>query len=210
MAGYRQCFSMCFCLFAFEFAKKNKFVPFLLLWLIAISMHISAYIFFPVYWLIKIKGTASWKIWILVVVAMMFLSRLLMEYAAEIFEREDYIERKEFSLMGFLVQVMIMAVPLIFTIFGVCEKKGKNDALLWLMIIGLIFYLSKFVYFSFERLSYYYTFFTIGAFSQSVSSLRQKDEYDKTRSNIKGIICVTLIALAFLRMPIGLNFFWNY
>lgn len=210
MAGYRQCFSMCFCLFAFEFAKKNKFVPFLLLWLIAISMHISAYIFFPVYWLIKIKGTASWKIWILVVVAMMFLSRLLMEYAAEIFAREDYIERKEFSLMGFFVQVMIMAVPIIFTIFGVCEKNGKNDALLWLMIIGLIFYLSKFVYFSFERLSYYYTFFTIGAFSQSVSSLRQKDEYDKTRSNIKGIICVTLIVLAFLRIPIGLNFFWNY
>lgn len=210
MAGYRQCFAMCFCLFAFEFAKKKKFLPYLIMWLIAISMHISAYIFLPVYWLMRIKLNRAWRYWFIAVSAMMILSRFLMTYAAEIFNRGGYTEKLEFSFVGFLIQIIIMSVPIILNIFGLCEKDCSNDSIIWLTVIGLIFYISKMVYYSYERLSYYYTFFTVAAFSQSISSLRKKNEYDKTAGNIKIISCMLLIVLAFWRIPSGLDFFWNY
>lgn len=209
MAAYRQCFAMCFCLFAFEFAKKKKFFSYILLCLIAVSMHVSAYIFIPVYWLIKIKGNASWKIWAFVAIGMIFVAKALMEYVAKFYEREDYVTTKEFSRLGFFIQILIMIVPIILNIFGLC-KKEKNNALIWFMVIGLILYGLKLVYFSFERLSYYYTFFTVAAFGQSMQSLRKKDIYDSTIDNIKIVVCLFLIGLSFWRIPANLYFFWNY
>ena len=129
MAAYRQCFAMCFCLFAFEFAKKKKFFSYILLCLIAVSMHVSAYIFIPVYWLIKIKGNASWKIWAFVAIGMIFVAKALMEYVAKFYEREDYVTTKEFSRLGFFIQILIMIVPIILNIFGLC-KKEKNKLIL--------------------------------------------------------------------------------
>ena len=209
MAAYRQCFSMCFCLFAFEFAKKKKFFPYVLLWLIAVSMHVSAYIFLPVYWLIKLKDKTSWKLWIFIVIGMIIVARGLMEYVEEFYDREDYVTTKEFSRLGFAIQIFIMMIPIILNNFGLCDKKRSN-ILMWFMIIGLILYLLKLVYFSFERLSYYYTFFTVAVFSQSIHNLRKKDVYDSTVDNVKIVVCLFLILLSFWRMPAGLNFFWNY
>ena len=213
MAGYRQCFAMCFCLFAFEYAKKRKFFPYLILWLLAFWFHASAIIFLPVYWLTKLKNDKNGKIWIFIITAILFATySLLIDYAAEWFGNDNYTQQKDFSLIGFLVQIVILVVPFILHGFGLCEKQNNSNqfVLLALTLVGLCFYTLKLAYFSFERISYYYSFFLVASFPNTMSILRKRNERDKTVAVIKFIVCALFIALCIWRMPTDLSFFWNY
>lgn len=56
-AGIRQSLAMGICCLAFMFAEKQEFFKYFIAIILAASMHISALIFAPVYWLIRVKHT---------------------------------------------------------------------------------------------------------------------------------------------------------
>lgn len=213
MAGYRQCFAMCFCLFGFEYAKRRKFIRYIILWLLAFWFHASAIIFLPVYWIVNLKNDKKGRIWTFILILLLFATyNILIEYASEWFAKESYEDKKEFSLIGFIIQLVIMAVPYVLYMLNVCEKSEGNTqfVLLALTLIGMAFYVLKLEYYAFERISYYYSFFIVGSFPNTTALLRVKNNRDKSVIFLRFMISFMLVCLCLWRMTTDLTFFWNH
>lgn len=213
MAAYRQCFATCFCLFAFEYAKRKKFVPYALLVAIACTMHISAVIFIPVYWLIRLKNNRTGIIvWLLTLIGTWFAENAMMIYASDVVGR-DYTQAQEFSLLGFGIQLIIMLAPFILDIFNISawrdDEKDKRFRTWILLSFGILFYFSKLYNYSFERVSYYYSFFAIVALANSCARVA-RGTGDSLRLNriVPAVVIILLILLIAWRSPKDLTFFF--
>ncbi len=215
MAAYRQCFAMCLCILAYEFAKKRGvrgIIPYAILMFIATQMHISAIIFIPVYFLIRIKrGSGGGVVWVISLIATALAATGIMTFASEILESEGMLDTLEFSTTGLLLQVFIMAVPLIFAFLRLYSM-GRLDGVQWVLLIltslGILFLLFKYVYFTYERISYYYSFFVIGAFSNAIDNLNHKKGDKDFVLPAKVVVTLLLVLLAIWRMPSNLDFFF--
>lgn len=211
MAAYRQCFATCFCLLAFERAKEKKIIRYLILMVIAISMHASAIAFLPVYFLVKLKpNKLGVIIWVIGLVALWSVETILITYFGELFEN-DYTEQMEFSLLGYFIQIIIMLIPFILDFFGISSyEEGEKDSrfIFWVLLsVGLIFFISKYIAFSFERVSYYYSLFAIIALPNSIKRVQSISSDDNA---LWLLVCAVAIALMLFRAPSSIDFFFNY
>lgn len=62
LSGFRQSIAMCICLWAFEFIKNKKIIPFVLTALLASTFHASAILFLPAYFVSRFKYNLKTKI----------------------------------------------------------------------------------------------------------------------------------------------------
>ncbi len=216
MAAYRQCFAMCLCIFAFEFAKKkglSGLVPYAALMYLASTMHISSIIFIPVYFLIRIKNNGmGYTMWAGAIATILLTSSAIMTFAAELLEDEGYLDKLKFSTTGLLIQMFIMAVPLVIAFLKLSELGGMDRlqfSLLILVSAGMMFLGFKFVFYTYERISYYYSFFVIGAFSNAICNLNYKKGEKNFVMPIQMVVVLLLFALTFVRMPGDFVFFWQ-
>ena len=67
----------------------------------------------------------------------------------------------------------------------------------------------KFMYYTYERVSYYYSFFVIGAFSNAISGIKEKRGGIKYKEPIIIVAVLLLVALAYIRVPTNTLFFWQ-
>ena len=215
MAAYRQCFAMCLCILAYEFAKKRGargIIPYAVLMFIAAYMHISSVIFIPVYFLIRIKRNAGGGIvWLLSLLTAALTATGLMTFASEILEDDDLTDKLEFSTLGLIIQMIIMAVPFILAFLQLYNAKslsGVQHVLLILVSLGMLFLLFKYVYYTYERISYYYSFFVIGAFSNAIDNLNHKKGEKNFVLPVKVIVILLLATLAIWRIPGDFSFFF--
>ena len=216
MAAYRQCFAMCLCIFAFEFAKKKGWrglIPYAALMFLAYTVHISSIIFIPVYFLIRIKNDgAGYAMWAGALVTILLASTAIMTFASEILEDDDLIDRLDFSTTGLIIQMFIMAVPLVVAFLKLSRLGGMERlqySLLLLVSAGMMFLGFKFVFYTYERISYYYSFFVIGAFSNAICNLNYKKGEKNFVMPIQMVVVLLLFALTFVRMPGEFIFFWQ-
>ncbi len=211
MAAYRQTFAMCVTLFAFEKAKKRKLFGFAVLSAIAISMHISSMAFLPIYYIMGISRDkySTWKrIGILAGIAL--LCGPVIQFFAGESGKDSYTDRLDFSLVGFAIQIIIMLAPFVLNVF----KKNSNkdiDQFVFatdtVLLSGLVMYVFKLMYYSFERISYYYTFSIVSVFPSSVERL---DNNSQSKKLIKFVAIILLAGLYFWRSQgSSLKFFWN-
>lgn len=215
MAAYRQCFAMCLCILAYEFAKKRGargIIPYAILMFIAAYMHISSVMFIPVYFLIRIKRNAGGGIvWLLSLLTAALTATGLMTFASEILEDDDLTDMLEFSTLGLVIQVVIMMVPFVLAFFRMYDTKklaGVQHVLLIFVSIGIVLLLYKYVYYTYERVSYYYSFFVIGAFSNAIDNLNHKRGDKNFVPIIKGVVILLLVFLAVWRIPGEFSFFF--
>lgn len=89
----RQCFAVSFCIFAFEFAVCRKFVPYLILVLLAISFHSTAVVFLPVYWITRFDYKKRY--YIIIAIVALFLA----SYASAIFSYALLLTEKKYEVM---------------------------------------------------------------------------------------------------------------
>ena len=216
MAAYRQCFAMCICILAFEFAKKRGIrglLPYAILVYIATTFHASALVFIPVYFFLRIKRNGiGYFAWVTSVLVTAFAGDVMMRYVADVFEKDTYLDTAVFSATGLYIQMVLLAVPFIISFLGLAEDKNLSTiqhAFLVIISIGAIFLLYKFIYPTYERVSYYYSFFIIAAFSNSVVNLKQRKGEKNYVLPAQMIVAVILIVLMLWRMPDDLVFFWQ-
>lgn len=216
MAAYRQCFAMCVCLTAFEFAKKRGIrgiIPYALLMTVAVYMHISAIIFIPVYFILRIKRNAGGNIaWILSAVVVMLAASAIMTFASEWLEEDGLLDRLEFSATGLVIQIALMATPILLHIFSVSDYgrlAGVQHVLLILTSVGLLFLSFKFMYYTYERVSYYYSFFVIGALSNALTGIKERRGEFNYKFPVLIVAALLLVALAYIRMPTNTRFFFE-
>lgn len=164
MNGLRQGLAMSICLISYEFAKRRKLLPFLLIVLLAMTFHRSSIIYLLVYPLCNYKPSFVSNIVLSsgVVFFFLFSSQLANLYNQTM--GKDY-EMESFESGGVVVvltyaMVLLLSVLYVFYVKG--ERKLEIIPLGILVLVGAFLYISRYLSTQiFERMSYYFFYFII-------------------------------------------------
>lgn len=206
--GLRQAIAMSICLFAIEFCKKRKIVPFILLVLLATSFHTSAIVFLIVYFIygftLNVRTTS-------VAVA---LAGFLLAFSGQIasignmlFEREYEEDVETGGFVAVAIYVIILLVAIIFS--GKRRKEKDYSFFVFMTFLGAVFYTMRYTgVLAAERISFYFMFGQIIALPNVIS------RFDKHVSFIiKCAVIVLCIALFAYRLSgdglVVYRFFWQ-
>ncbi len=186
--GMRQAIAMSICLLSFEFAKNKKFIPFLLVVLLATLFHKSAIFFIIVYFLCNFKPKLSNVIIFLLIVGLFIISSKNLVYIFDNLVDQDYGSSDSVDSGGY-VTVLIYLISIIFSLIFVREWKTNQNifSLLLITIFGFVMFLMR--YFTiqiYERISYYLFYFILLLLPNVVSQFKDKEK-----------ILVNIIIIAF-------------
>lgn len=161
--GLRQGIAMCICLFALEFAKNRKLLPFLLTVTLATLYHASSIVFLAAYaftWLkMDYKGYISFIL--ISIVTVLMIDRIILW--GNIFINDDYVVGSLEDTSGGFVST---AVYLIIIILSVLFYRAENDKVnthmsffFYMTLCGLLTFLMRYnVNTIMQRVSYYFMF----------------------------------------------------
>ena len=206
--GLRQSIAMSICLFAIELAKKRKFIPFVLLVLLASTFHTSAIVFLCVYFIyghtINIRtATVGFG----VATILLALSGQFAAIGNMIFEREYENEVETGGFVAVAIYVIILSVA---TIFSGKRRREKNYSFfVFMTFLGAVFYLMRYIEVqAVERISFYFMFGQLIVLPSAIS------RFDK---HVSFVVKCAVIALSFALFAYRLNgdglvvyrFFWQ-
>ena len=206
--GLRQALAMCLCLFAIEFCKKRKLIPFILLVLLATTFHTSAIVFLVVYFIY------GFTLNIRTAIASLAMAGILISFSGPIatignmiFEREY---ENEVETGGFVAVAIYVIILLVAITFSGSRKKDKNYSFFtFITFLGAVFYVMRYTgVLAAERVSFYFMFGQIIALPNAIS------RFDKHVSFIiKCAVIVLCIALFAYRLNgdglVIYRFFWQ-
>lgn len=203
--GLRQALAISICLWAVDFVKDKKFIPFLLLVLLAQYFHKSAIIFLLVYPLCLVKQI-DWTFVIYAILTVVFLVGFaaFQGFFNQLFGYEYEIE--ETGNGG--IFALLVAILVFFSMF-IMQGKDKDiegqDIILHLSLITILFWVLRLVSRTAERISYYYI---IGMYAY-VSHAFTYDK-DKFSNFLKWLLILACLALFIYRgVGIEYQFFWQ-
>lgn len=206
--GLRQSIAMSICLFAIEFIKKRKFIPFAFLVLLAFTFHQSAIVFLLVYFLYGFNLNIKTVFLALGVAGgLLALSGPIATIGNQLFEREYEGEVES----GGYVAVAIYVIILIASVFCAGKRRKDKDYTFFVLMTfaGAVFYLMRYTgVLIAERISFYFMFGQMIALPNAIS------RFDKHISFvIKCIVIVLCIALFAYRLSgdglVAYRFFWQ-
>lgn len=170
LTGFRQSFAIAICLIALELALKKKFIAYIIVLLVAVSMHQTAIVFLPVYWLAKIGLTKFYTLLDLLII--LFLSQrvpYLILLGNEVFDRE-YQGTSGGNRLGGLINILV-GVAIIAVMFYQSNRYKEPNAMIksinnsnqhlkaffHLTAIGTGIYTLRYQAMVLERISLYFT-----------------------------------------------------
>lgn len=162
MNAMRQAMAMSICLFAYEFAKKQKTIPFVLTVLLAMLFHRTAMCFLPMLFLPRLKNRlSSWLFYIIgLIVCLLFVDRIIEGYYE--LSGKNYMDFEAADGGGVFVVLLYMGT-IVLTLYrtDILHRPGARTAFL-ATLAGFTAYISRFVGSGIlERVSYYYFYFPI-------------------------------------------------
>lgn len=211
MQGMRQAIAMSICLIAFEFAKKKKILPFLLLVILASTFHRTSIIFAVTYFVAYLPY--NWGILISLAISAIFLffnSDTIMILANDIFDT-DYAQTIDSG--GFVataIYVIIIVMAMLFHRKALHKKDDKTQAtIMYITLIGFATYIMR--YFGAgisERISFYFMFGQTLLLPNTINKI--STEYKKAINIAAYVMCI-LLFLYRLRGSdfVPYEFFWN-
>ena len=215
LSGVRQGFAMFFCLMALQKAQERRFWRFLFWVWIAYTMHDSAFVFLPVYVLLWLDPGARGKIMNFLLLAVIFLGGgMIMAVYVRYANEEGYLDQYySASAIGYIIQIIIMVLPILlsgmrFSRFYDKEKLHQFHLEL-ILSLGIAFFILRTRYWSYERVSYYYSFAVLAALPNSVSHLPASIDNEGTKKVIRLLSITLCIALYLYRFHTPLAFFWS-
>lgn len=180
MQGMRQAMAMAVCMFAFEFVKKKKLIPFLLLAVLALQFHRTSFVIIAIY-LVSLLSYNFWSLLLLAIgsgVVFAYTDQL-MAFANEVFET-DYAQTIDSG--GFVataIYVLIIVFAMIFNRRVRYDKEDKTQStIMFVTILGMVSYIMR--YFGAgisERISFYFMFGQMLLLPNTLETL--KIEYKK-------------------------------
>ncbi len=158
MQGMRQAIAMSICLLAYEQAKRQHLVKFVLLCFFATLFHQTAIVFFVVYIVSKLEFNRRNLILVLVICCIILLiSPQLTNLANDIFER-DYTNIAHGG--GYVkLAIYLLTIGLTLILEKHLNEKKEITTLLYLSMLGFVFYLFRYFAANMgERISFYFVF----------------------------------------------------
>ena len=206
--GLRQSIAMSICLFALELVKKRKFMPFVLLILLATTFHTSSIVFLLTYFLYRYNlGIRTGILSIGAAGCLLALSGPIAAFGNQLFEREYEGEVESGGYVAVAIYVIILFASVI------CAGKKRKDKdyafFVFMTFVGAVFYLMRYTgVLIAERISFYFMFGQMIALPNAIS------RFDKTASfAIKCVVVVLSIALFAYRLSsdglVSYRFFWQ-
>ena len=203
--GLRQALAMMCCLWAVDFIKDKKLIPFILVVFLGYFFHKSAILFLIMYPLSYIKKLN----WVIIVYSV-FAVVLVLGFAVfqEFFnELVGYNYEIESTGNGY---IFVMLILLLFAFSLDMLHDSHNDVEiqtvdLQFSIITIVFWLARLVSRTAERISFYYIFGLYAYFSQAFDF-----EKDRMSAIFKWLLILVCLALFVYRnFGIGYKFFWQ-
>ncbi|MBQ6831774.1 MAG: EpsG family protein [Oscillospiraceae bacterium] len=176
MSGMRQAMAMSICLFAYEFAKRRKLIPFVITVLIAMLFHKTAMCFFPMYFLPAMKNNlGSWLFYVFGLIAcLLFIDKIIAGYYE--LSGEDYSDIATSQGGGVLV-VMLYLGAIVIALYNrqILKRKSAQTALL-ATLTGFTAYIARYIGSDIlERISYYYFYFVMLLIPEGFQELEDKE-----------------------------------
>ena len=195
MNGLRQCVAMSICLIAYGYIKNKKFIPFVLIILLAMSFHKSSLIFAFAYLLAFIKPKWNYILFFIITLALFITFADDISLLYDSMTGEDYYGGDSFDSGGVVVVLIYLITIFVALLFN---NKWDKDAFLPLLltIMGFSFYIIRYLSTQiYERISYYFCYFTILLLPLVIS------KFDgKSKLFINSIVVVLSLALFFYRI----------
>ena len=204
--GMRQAVAMSICLFAIEWCKKRKFLPFVALVLFATLYHISAMVFLMVYFLYGLKSNGITALGFALFVGLLIaFSDLIIAFGNQLLESEYGVEVESGGMVASAVYILITVAAILVKKRG--EENKNYTFYIYFTILGMIFYLMR--YFGaqvLERISFYFMFGQIALLPSALNNLPVRE-----RSLMKIITVVLCWALYAYRLTTfgDYKFFWQ-
>ncbi|MEW9501079.1 EpsG family protein [Jeotgalibacillus marinus] len=181
MNGIRQTLAAAIAFCAIKFLLNGNFIGYSLVILLATSIHQSALILLPMYFIVRVKA------WSIAIVALMLLA-IAIPIGFEIFstalfsaiEGTQYGAYKDFDEGGAsVIRVIVGAVPLVIAYLGREKLRAifpKSDVIVNMSLLSLIFLIVSTQSWIFARFSIYFNLYQFILISWIVKLFREKDE----------------------------------
>ena len=160
MNGMRQAMAMSVCLFAYEFAKNRKFIPFVLMVLLAMQFHKTAMCFLPMFFLPRLKNNlGSWAFYIFGLIACLLFVDQIIEGYFEL-SGEEY-GSSDAATGGGAFVVLLYLGTIVLTLYKPYILKRESARIAFLATLaGFTAYLARYLGKDIlERVSYYYFYY---------------------------------------------------
>lgn len=210
ITGHRQTIATAASLFAFEYIKKKKFIPFILLILIAATIHKSVLIFVPFYFIAHIKKSEQLNWIVITLFPLLMLSRnLISQYFKEMAGYEDYEVYEGAGTFTFTFLFLIITIMALLRSEEVFNKNNQAYFAYNAFALALLFIPLTWVNPSAMRVVQYFSIFMlllIPNVIHSFNSFSKEKEFE--------IRIFTILILILLMIKSGWNadpygFFWD-
>ena len=176
MNGMRQAMAMSVCLFAYEFARDRKLVPFILTVVIAMLFHKTAMCFLPMFIVPRLKNNVlSWFIYVVgLVLCLLYIDQIITGYYE--LSGEDYSDN-EIATGGGLFVILLYIGTIAITVFKrqILKREVARTAM-FATLVGLVSYLARFIGSGImERISFYYFYFPLLLIPEAFEELEEHE-----------------------------------
>ncbi len=208
LQGMRQSIAMCICLFAYEQAKRKHLVKFILLVLLAATFHQTAIVFFPIYFLVKMKYSAKNLLFMAAGSAIIvFFADSIIGVANNVFDRDYYTSVDSGGFVATSIYIILLIVSLFY--YHHQQQNDESSSLLYVLILGTLCYIMRYIgTLAAERISFYFAFSQIALLPNAIKIVVEKD-----KPLMKLIIIVLAVALLAYRLNssefVPYKFFWQ-
>lgn len=223
MTGIKQSIAISIILFALHYALKRKFFPFLILILLAVTFHSSAYVFFPVYFLcwFSFKSYRPVFFFLLSLFFVLILREYLFsfissfaffDYSVVYLESEEY---KQMNILPVIFQFMLPVSVVLLWIFNkqnILKLSKENLIFFILTVISVIFTVMSLNLSIVDRLSYYF----YPAFFILMPNTLHYIKIKPAKEIFKILLIFICIAYFLITVPEGVTkidnytFFWEF
>ena len=192
--GLRQAIAMSILLFAIEFCKKRKFIPFLMLVLFATLYHKTAIVFVFLYFLYGIPLNAlTYTCAIGCSVGLIALSVPIVNVANQLFE-SDY--NQSIDSGGFIATAIYLIILIVATLFKPKDGDQLHYSFFWMITaLGCTTYIMRYTgTLAAERISFYFLFGQVIILPEVIRTFKKRDRF-----LIKMLVIFLCVALFFYR-----------
>lgn len=207
LQGMRQSIAMSICLFAYEQAKRQNLMRFVLLVLFAALFHQTAIVFFPVYYLCRIRlSTSSILGCGFCAVVVVFSADRIIGFANALFDR-NYVNTVDSG--GFVATAIYFIILLVALFYYRGKEQDQKTSLVFVLIVGCLCYgLRYFGTQAAERISFYFSFAQL-----ALLPLTSKIVVKRDQRLMRCIVILLMILLFAYRLGgsefVPYKFFWQ-
>lgn len=213
ITGIRQTIAVGLTLWSYEYIVRRKLVPFLLIVLIASTLHKTSLIFIPFYWLAQVKIGRT--VLICALVALPFLMGAARSFAFILADAagdySGYAESTYASAGGpnYLIMLLILAA-IAYSRCKYLAKRYDYKYTPYINALAVTIALAPLVWVdpSFLRLSYYYSIFFLALFPHLIESLYPA--HDMKAQTLVTIVVLTVFSFIIIRTGSPYGFFWTH